>query len=477
MGRSKTLKTYEDVDSIVKELIKENRSGPSLRLWIAGLAMAMTIVFQGHNYLGKFGWLMFAILCGMNTSYAIYAAFFFAAFFRPSGFFPDLFFTIKHFHIAIWLLIFIQFLKGNLTQMVRQGLFQGLAFLPWVMILVISAFSAFYNVDPLQAFRTTGNISLVIFNMLVLICAIDKESIFLNGLMFFIMGACLRIMLALSAIVIPTPSFLVEGLFYNNHLGFLSASAIFLLLPFMFTKHKVMRTEISWLLLATLLSGLVLSCSRTGWVSFTIVFVIFTALFWKLLNLNRISQPAFQKKRLLTMILLALLVVIGVSGFINKWVLVRIWDLIRLFNLEYLNFTIHDHVNFGFLGIIRLHQFYVLKEILQAHWITGMGFSRTVTDLHSLYLTIAGAAGGLGAYFFVHFIVTWIHQILRHTFYSNDRLNAFRIGAFCSFLIWLLYSVMETFIIQFDVWLIITAGIILTKSQWLGTKAKEMELV
>jgi len=450
---------------LVKALVLTLISYGRMQRLIVLFALSVTVAFQNHIFLSKFGWLFLAILCGVHADFAIYATFFFSAFFISSGFFPDLFFTIKHFHIAIWLLVLVQFLKGHFLEALRKNLESATLFLIWIIILGVSTISAFSGEELVRVLRTNGNILIVLLSSFCLSCFVRRKDVLLNGLLFFVFGVCLRIGFAAFS-HLKLPSFYpTENLLFNNHLGFLTSSSIFLLLPFVLTGYGRLKKTISWVLLVIVFSGLFLSCSRTGWLSFLLAFFSFSFFFFLIRKNRNASGLVYRVKWLFVGMILMFVSIISFFVSFNESVFERAYALKKLLDPLYWTYTLHDKENFGFLGFNRLRQFSIVGDILKDRWIAGIGFTHDVTDFHSLYLSILGGTGLIGLLLFLLFCGLWTSAIIKRIRESKDGLNSFRIAVLASFLVWLLYSFLETFIIQFNVWIILTIGILLQR-EW-----------
>ncbi len=419
------------------------------------------VLLQGYPFFGKFGWLLFALLCGLNRDFALYATFFFSAFFVATGFFKNPLFSIKHFHIALSFLLMMHFLYGDLIAKIKLNYKYAASLLIWVVLILISIISS--ESRDLWALKMNGNILSCVMSAFILVCiAKRRKDILLNAILFFVFGTCLRIILAGWASV-QKPFFihLNEQLIYNNHIGFLASSSIFLLFPYFLTKQDFMKRFLCSVMMVILFIGLMLSCSRTGWFSFLISYCLFSALFYFSHRKQFISKVSLNIKWFWG-ITAVLFLGIGIMGFyFNYDVLSRILALEKLFDLDYLKYTFNDRQNFGFLGFFRLSQFETAAQIFKTHLLFGIGFCHKVIDFHSLYLSILGGTGILGLVLFGLFCYLWGRMLLRRTFLYLDDLNLFRIGLFCSFFVWLTYSFMETFIVQFNIWVLLAAGIAL----------------
>ena len=140
----------------------------------------------------------------------------------------------------------------------------------------------------------------------------------------------------------------------------------------------------------------------------------------------------------------------------------RIRTLKRLLIPEYWSYTIHDVKNFGFLGFQRLTQFGELSKILKVHPVWGVGLIHSVTDFHSLFLTILAGTGFVGLFLFLFFLFSWARKlVVPHLHHDKDGLYLYRVGALCACLVWVLYSFMESFVVQFHIWIMLAVGCVL----------------
>jgi len=427
------------------------------------LVLTIITVVQGHPFLEKSMWFFFALLCASEATFAIYALFFFSAFFNSSGFFPNLFFTLKYFHFSFLILIAVLFIKGKLFDLIKRNIKHAKLLIPWGCLIGISVISGLVGPHPYRALMTTANLASITACAAVLICVMERKSMVADAALFFAFGACWRVCLSLVSYLKIDFLQYQEGLIHNNHIGFLTASALFMLLPFFFTKQERARRFVSWIMLFVLFSGLVLSCSRTGWVGFIGSFVFFGLVLLKLKYKDAAehAHSLGRNKRFLLTFAVAFSAIILVVVLMNSEVLSRIGGFKRLIDPSYWSLTFQDTQNFGFLGAFRRNQFVSLGNIFQDHWLFGVGFIREVTDFHSVYLSILGATGVVGFLAFLCFCFMFYKTLLKTIYLNNDDLTYLRIGILSAFTLWLIYSLMETFIVQFNVWIIFTLGILL----------------
>jgi len=453
---------------LVKQEVEQTQSGEILQWTILIFALCLTTIFQRHLFLGKFGWFLLVLLGAIKSDYAVYAAFFYGALFHASGFFPDLFFTVKHFHIAISLLTAILFLKSELWIKVKANYKSSFILLiPWILIILISTIATVVNSQDqiIRGLRTNANILTLLLSSFILICVIDRKRMIINALLAYAFGVTIRLILAGLSFKLGEQFFYsdYEYLFYNNHIGFLCASAVFILFSFIVISKPELKAShyiISSFLLVTTFTGLLLSCSRTGWFAFVFVSVMF-GYFFNLMRKSQHTRDAAVSRSVLVIMALSFALIVEIGIFMNQDVFSRITSLDRFFDPTYLWFVINERTNFGPFGIFRLNQFYSVREILSRNYLIGVGLVKVVTDFHSLYLTLLGGTGILGFALFFRFAIQWSRKLLDRLSRFDDGTNLIRLGIFSAFLVWLLYSFMESFVVQFNIWIVLTVGTIL----------------
>ncbi|GEM_PF-4457476 len=432
-------------------------------------ALLLTVISQDPLF-GKLSWIMLIIICGFNANFSAYAVFFFSAFFIPSVFNVPLFFTIKHFHIAFVVLLAVYFLKQNLFYKIRKNVYSIFPFVPWLLILSVSFISSILYHQTHSALSMSANILSVVISFSVIACILVGEyELILNSLLFFIFGVSTRIFLAADKTFYGWPvSRLAEPLIHNTHVGFLASSSLFLLLPFILTKQDFKKQLVSWFMLIFVSMGLLLSCSRTAWFSALISYFLFFILLFLLRHTNHLPKMKISIKWFIAGVSLLFFTLLLVGICSSQEMMDRLAALQIFFEADYWQYILQDRQNFGPFGFFRLAQFSTVGNIIKHNFLFGVGLSREVTDFHCFYLTIFGGTGLFGLFLFFSFCFLWMKSLLRQMFQGRDDLNVFRIGVFCAFFVWLVSSLMETFIIQFNVWMIITMGIILTQSAVAG---------
>lgn len=436
-------------------------------------ALFVSIVFQKHLFLGKIGLLFLALLSGINFEYALYAIFFYSAFFHSSGMIPNLFFTLKHFHIAVVLLTVILAFRSELWGKIREHHRSALFLLiPWGLILLISTVAILIVKDAdsmAKGLRMNANILTLVLSAFLLICTVEKRQVIMNGLFAFAFGVGLRVILAITSLITTSGFYYTEGIMNNNHIGFLSASSIFILFASsLVSKPQLKKIQylISGTFLLLIFTGLLLSCSRTGWLSFVTTCAVFAHSFSRL-RTSQATREGIASRLVLIGMMFSLAIVVMAGVFLNEDIYTRVVAFKRFFDVEYWRYTFQDMQNFGAFGFFRLRQIFSIQQVLKEHWLFGVGFIREITDYHSLYLTVLGGSGILGFLLFFLCISKWIREVIADLEKEDDGFNLLRLGVFGAFLVWLIYSLMETFIVQFNIWLVIALGIVLSdKKRW-----------
>lgn len=453
---------------LIEQKVEQTQSSQILQWAILIVALCLTTIFQKHLFLGKFGWFLLVLLGAIHSDYAIYAVFFYAALFHKSGFLPDLFFTLKHFHIAMAFLVVILVLKGELWTKIKQNYKSSfILIIPWLAIILISTLAVVLNteVSVMHGLRTNANILSLLASSFILICVMERKKLIVDALLAYAFGVTIRLFLAGLAHKFGRQFFYAEYefLFYNNHIGFLCASAVFILFSFILFSNPELHPfhyVISSFLLVTTFTGLLLSCSRTGWFAFIVGSGTF-AFFFNQMRKSQHTRDATLSRLILVALTLLFALIVEIGVFVNRDLFSRITSLERFLDPTYLWFTVNERTNFGPFGIFRLNQFYSIQEIFTNDWFIGIGLVKVVTDFHSLYLTMLGGTGIIGFLIFFVFAAKWSSRLLNKLSQFDDGTNLIRLGIFAAFLVWLVYSFMETFIVQFNIWVVLSVGAIL----------------
>lgn len=439
------------------------RIAPEKTLFIRFLfvaAMGMTLFDGAWLWAARAGWTLLAILFSINVRLGFYALFFFAAWFHPTGFMPELFFTLKHFQIAFLISLIVHTLYENPFKTLASGLNRaGSFFYPWFLILAIGFFNFFRFPDiSEQAIMTPMNILCNIAAMLYLLGRCEQikikfpqEKTVRNCLSFFVAGVAFQVLIAFQNTVAGSLYFNMP-LFHNNHIGILCAFSSFFSIALVLSEQNAFIKKIWSVATFILISAVIASCSRTAWFSFFAAYMIFFVLAKKF---RPEVHPAKMRKRdYLSVAVFALAAALVLS---NAYEIVgrRFMGVLQLFDWKYWEYTFTDTQNFGFLGILRLKQIYVLKDILTAQPFLGMGFIKEVMDFHGFYFSLLGGVGVAGFATFVYFCRQTLNVSLERIAALQDRENFFfLLSAFCAFIVWLLCCFLETYIHQFSVWII-----------------------
>jgi hypothetical protein len=383
--------------------------------------------------------------------------FFFAAFFYPSGFFPNSLFTLKHFHIALVIAGAVCVVRGMPVRLILRRAVSGLlAVVPVLGIIAISFFSASVNQSPAKAFAVGLNLLLVLACFIWLMAlAGERPAGIRYALYFFALGVLTQIGIGLLNLLTGRFWFTIHFL-HNNHLGILSAAGFFVIFSCFLTERRMRYRWLAGMLSAGLFTGMVGSCSRTAWFSF-LVCLFFYGLMLRRREIGRL-KGAYSNWLFVSLGVLAVLV--GLSCFLQPYVLWRVQGLYQVFDPHSWRMALADTDNFGFLGRLRREQFFVLGDIIRARPWTGIGFTQEVIGFHGFYLTLLGASGAAGLACFGFFIVKLCRAGFRRCFgAANSRVFVMMSRIMWALVLWLMCSVMETLFLHFWVWLIIFLAI------------------
>ena len=426
-------------------------------------------------------WVLLFVLSFYHFEFAAYSAFFFSAFFMPAELFENPIFTPKHFHISMAMLAASLLLRGKLIPMFQDSYQRLKVLLPWIGILAISTGSAlFFQTYAVEAVKMNANILALILGAAFLIMAIQEKEMAVQAVQFFIGGTVFRVLLSVLSFLKLEGYYPLENFLYNNHFAFLNCTALFLILPFCLTYKQPMQKFIAVMVQILLFSGLLMSMSRTGYVSFFFGYLFFSFL---LLKGFQASDRSVSKKDLVMSLAVPVLTMLLIMGFLliifpiftdrlpelqtgreffdrlkgTTLVLVPLGWQQAFFDSKF-------GVNFGLFGHIRRDQFYVFSELIKMNWITGVGLIHKVTDFHMLYLTLLGGSGIIGLSLFLFFCRQWWMGLWRNLLSTSFEISILRAGLLAAFFVWLCYSLMESFLIQFNIWVVIALGIIFAQT-------------
>jgi hypothetical protein len=145
---------------------------------------------------------------------------------------------------------------------------------------------------------------------------------------------------------------------------------------------------------------------------------------------------------------------------VSKPVHERIMGLPQLLQWDYLNYTVNDSRNFGFLGRFRLDQFLVLGDLFPKHFLFGVGFEKVVVDFHGLYFCLLGATGLAGLLLFAVFVRQMIRRLLEAVLISSKNVHL-HVAALCSLVTWLICSLTESYFVQFSAWVVVLIALVI----------------
>ncbi len=442
------------------------------KIWGAILILSQLATFASGSYLwcARIGWVVLVVLFVLDTKYAIFSIFFFSAFFHSSHFFVHLPLTVKHFHLAVFLILMIQTLRGELWKELKVAFRNGRLFFPFLFIPFLGGVNLFFY-PSFKALYTLLNLSLV-WGLMFYAFGMTKHAIESRGtqtfllqraISFFVWGVIVQTFLGFYN-TMTQQLFMEINLFHNNHLGFLCAITLF----YAFHRSDVKNPWWKTLLItgATLITfaGLFASLSRTAWFSFVFSFFIYLFVVHtrKQTCADRNIHRAFFRYVLILFVLLGMMLCMS-----NHPVMERVYNLPQLLDLHYWQYTIHDKGNFGFLGALRLRDLTTIREILSQTPIFGIGFLRKVVDMHGFFWVILGATGLMGFTFFSLFIIQVLKKLWEFI-WGENRLESIYLACavFSSIIVWLTASLLETYFLQFFIWLpILIASFITTQAK------------
>ena len=244
----------------------------NLNKWVSVICatlFVLIIAFHEFLYVKLILWVLLGLLCLYEPRCAVDAVFFFAAFFVGAGFFQNPLVTIKHFHIALVILTLASFVHGKSNRWsVKENWRPNLILISWIALIMISTFSLWWSGEGVtKGLRTNGNL------LLTLVCGgflsfLMRPEEAMRGLGFLAFGTSIRAILGILTSFGPPGPYIQEVILYNNHLGFYCIISLFCLLPFIMTAKDRLVQIFSIANFYFLFFSLLLTCSRTGYISF-----------------------------------------------------------------------------------------------------------------------------------------------------------------------------------------------------------------
>ncbi len=410
-----------------------------------------------HLWIARVAWALLPIFFAMDFRYAVCSVFFYATFFMPSGFIPDLFFTVKHFHIALALAAAVQLVQKSFFTSLREGIRRSKPMLYLVPIILISVLPLFHAPASWTTLKLTANFVSVLLMIVYLTGMVTRTDYFREGILFFLFGLSVQVLAGLTHDLLWFNA--VSGqLIHNNHMGILIAFSIFYAIPLAMPPSSTIQRAIAVACLAILATGLAFSCTRTAWLSFLAGFLIFFLL------VQRHPQMQKFRRRVLRLGLLFALV-LGIAAAKELAIFARMKEVLMLFSMDAWNHTFSDSQNFGFFGSFRLMQIFNLNEILKTNALFGIGFQHEIVGYHGFLFTLLGATGLTGLALYMLFIRSLLYSLRK----SMNRMTCpgailSHISVYCALSVWFLCSFMETLFLQYAVWINVFSVFYLTSA-------------
>lgn len=407
-----------------------------------------TVFFTGeYLWVATLSWAVLIALSVVSFSYIIFSIFFFASFFTSAGFFPHLFFTIKHFHIALLIAALIEMFRTTLWNTLREGIRKSKTLWPAWGILALSLLPLFHSLPSAATLKLSLNFVTVLLSLTYVLGLVSDGALLRQSLIFFILGVASQLVYGIiHDYLYPLP--FANHLLHNNHLGVFAALTLFYAFPLMLISRKEIRWQrpVSFICSLALGAGLLYSCTRIAWLSFLLSFIVFVTLLYGHEKKNK------GRKSLIVYCLLCLAGMIAIAS-VYEPVFQRLRYLDALVSWKAWHYTFHDQQNFGFFGINRLNQLYSLNHLFPHHGLFGIGFEHEILDFHGLYFTLLGGSGLAGLLLFFYFMRNLFHRLLAALKEPQDHeIFYLRAGAFCALLVWFLSSLMETLFLQYGIW-------------------------
>ncbi len=414
------------------------------------LAILFSAVLNGSLLsMAHLAWLILAIFFALDLSYAVYSVFFFASFFHPSGFLKDLFFSIKHLHIAFFLLAAVQIFQNRFLPTWKKAFQSAPYFYLLFAICGIALASGIAHHESWKTFSLTANFAANLLMLTYLFGVLRQNPrLIKTSILFFLIGISIQSSIAFANLLTGKYWWNIV-LIHNNHLGVLSAMSLFYGLAYGFTEKNKARLVLIWTCIAIIFMGLIFSCSRTAWLSFGAgyLFLMVSQQFYS--GKARYKVPWFK-------FLIAGVLIWGAfqaSGNLNPAVKERVEQVVGLKEANAWKYTFFiDHDNFGFLGSFRKDQVKRFLKIMKKHPFFGEGFTHEITDFHSLYLTILAGSGIAGFVIFLFFWF-WVFKDFHRALTVDGQTHfLFKVSSLAAIITWFLVSGLENRLLQYPVW-------------------------
>ncbi len=369
----------------------------------------------------------------------------------------DVFFSVKPVQIIMLLLI------GALC--VRKKLFFKDP-LDWLVvgsligILAISLIAGAYSEDPLKAFRVNVNFALLIVLCKVLMSMIDGKEIIWKILKYYFFGVVFLCLVHAANMAFGWMLFAQETRF-NNHFGFLLSMSFPLGLCMLFTARNIAARLWYFGVLLLAFFCTVLTLSRSSLYGSVIGMAIFLGVFLA-------RSGTLQRRRVYGLIgTAALLIVVPVilyeslPGITDATSLLggKLSSFFRLLDWEYWRYAMFEDPNGGMFGR-RFVQLREVQEIFTQHWLFGEGWTNRVISFHGLFYTVLTGTGLAGFLLFVYFLYRMFRTLWKIPRRDPDpATRVLAIALFCSLADWMLHCLLDTYFLQFHIWLILAMSL------------------
>ena len=450
---------------------------------VVGFLLLLSTLLTGPFLLGAaLGWAGLAIYSKNKPQELACAAFFFAPFFHAPGFFPHLAFTLKHFHIMVFLMAARTVLQGSFVQVAGRGIRKSAWLWPVILLLAFSVGTGALQHMPASGYRMSANLALVLGCMIFLLGYVMHYRLcFLSCAFYFVLGCSVLAAVNFYNLKMKT-SLLSLDLLYNNQHATLMAIALFHAFAVLLAYRSLKIRQLAWALIILLGVSLLYTMSRTAWLSFAGMFVLFLFLLGAMPYGKRARWVGIGRLWTAFGFLCAACAAVLIANFFwpvdntrsdyleikvhgGDDIVRRMGYLFQFMDPSYWAYTLQDTQNFGFFGILRLKQLHVLADLMKEHFWFGIGLVKEMTDFHGFYFTLLGAAGFTGLCLFALFAGVLLWR-LKLRIQNARRPRQYIAGAavFCAVLVWLVSSITQSMFIHFSVWLQVLMAFVILES-------------
>lgn len=396
-------------------------------------------------WFGLAGWGLLLFCFFRRPESKLYALFFYSTLFHASGYFSNPLFSLKHLHVALALSVLAGWRRDRPVETLTEGArnrFLWLVYGVW-MVAALTGFFPF----SMKAVKVSFNWALVLIFTTYLLGLLKRMPEYLKtALFFFVFGIILQCLAGYYNAAAGW-ALLDSSIANNNHLALLLCFGLFYALWLYLTETANATKVTLFLSFILMLLTLVLTLSRTGWISF-----LFHALLFAGFAVTNQEVPRSAKLRLT--------LIFGLLLFLVDICMMRPDFMERLFSIEWLVSGQYLREHGDFFGRFRPG---LIRQVFNAspvEWALGRGFQHWITDIHSLYLVIFSASGIMGLALFFTFIFGLFFRLFHLVRRPSEwRSTIFYLSALCAFSSWLLTSVMATLFLQFYVWTMLAVAL------------------